>query len=159
MGNTTTTGAPAVIRPGAEADLPGVYAIHLQGFATEGPEWAWSMGGFERIFRAEGSVLRVAEAGGKIVGYALTTGPLQCGPRKAKRLLTMMEIAEEWRGKGIGTRFVRAAKAAAIADGLALWVPVRITKRHLHAWYRRLGFRYYSTRPSEGLQYRVDGEA
>ncbi|MEU1405133.1 GNAT family N-acetyltransferase [Streptomyces sp. NPDC005728] len=69
----------------------------------------------------------VADAGGGIVGMMVLAGDL----------LSQLYLAPEWRGRGIGDRFVALAKERS-PGGLALWT-FQVNKP-AHRFYERHGF-------------------
>jgi GNAT superfamily N-acetyltransferase len=69
----------------------------------------------------------VAEAGGRVVGMMVL----------AEELLSQLYLAPEWRGRGIGDRFVALAKERS-PSGLTLWT-FQVNKP-AHRFYERHGF-------------------
>ncbi|MER6534956.1 GNAT family N-acetyltransferase [Streptomyces sp900105755] len=69
----------------------------------------------------------VAEAGGRVVGMMVL----------AEDLLSQLYLAPEWRGRGIGDRFVALAKERS-PSGLTLWT-FQVNKP-AHRFYERHGF-------------------
>ncbi|MEW1775747.1 GNAT family N-acetyltransferase [Streptomyces sp. NPDC086777] len=69
----------------------------------------------------------VAEAGGSVVGMMVLAGDL----------LSQLYLAPEWRGRGIGDRFVALAKERS-PSGLTLWT-FQVNKP-AHRFYERHGF-------------------
>ncbi|WP_181809496.1 GNAT family N-acetyltransferase [Streptomyces shenzhenensis] len=69
----------------------------------------------------------VAEAGGQVVGMMVLAG----------NLLSQLYLAPEWRGRGIGDRFVALAKERS-PRGLTLWT-FQVNKP-AHRFYERHGF-------------------
>ncbi|MGY4921627.1 N-acetyltransferase family protein [Streptomyces sp. 900105755] len=69
----------------------------------------------------------VAEAGGRVVGMMVL----------AEELLSQLYLAPEWRGRGIGGRFVALAKERS-PSGLTLWT-FQVNKP-AHRFYERHGF-------------------
>ncbi|WP_369222115.1 N-acetyltransferase family protein [Streptomyces sp. R39] len=69
----------------------------------------------------------VAEAGGQVVGMMVLAGDL----------LSQLYLAPEWRGRGIGDRFVALAKERS-PRGLTLWT-FQVNKP-AHRFYERHGF-------------------
>ncbi|WP_084963568.1 GNAT family N-acetyltransferase [Thermoactinospora rubra] len=59
------------------------------------------------------------------------------------RLLTRLEVARPYRGRGIGTELVRAAED--VIGRVGSWVALGVSPEegHLHAFYERLGYRLW----------------
>ncbi|HEX4060094.1 MAG TPA: ribosomal protein S18-alanine N-acetyltransferase [Streptosporangiaceae bacterium] len=140
---------PVQLRPMTAADLPAVTALEQELF----PEDAWT----PRMFASELAGVPdsrhylVAEAAGRIVGYAGLLAPLPPPPgpsRGAGRhepgiladVATMAVAADHW-GRGIGSALLTALLTEAADRGCAeVFLEVRADNPRAQRLYRRHGF-------------------
>ena len=148
----------AQLRPMTAADLPAVTALEQELF----PEDAWTpqMLASELAGVPDGRYYLVAEAAGRIVGYAgllappSRRGPLRGGARRSGALrggvrgedggqadvLTMAVAVDHW-GQGIGSALLTALLAEAADRGCAeVFLEVRADNPRAQQLYRRHGF-------------------
>jgi [ribosomal protein S18]-alanine N-acetyltransferase len=142
----------ARLRPMTTADLPAVQALERELF----PEDAWTREMFDGELAAmpDSRYYLVADAAGRIVGYAgllaPVPGPMRraAGPRGRGRrepggqadVLTMAVAAPHW-GQGIGSALLAALLAEAACRGAAeVFLEVRADNPRAQRLYRRHGF-------------------
>ncbi len=66
-------------------------------------------------------------------------------------LLTRVNVPQQSRGQGVGSRLLKMVTDAADVDRVDLWLEVNpsggLKYRELVAWYKRHGFKWSRTRP------------
>ncbi|MFK0155606.1 GNAT family N-acetyltransferase [Streptomyces sp. NPDC090499] len=121
-----------VLRRAAGPDAAGVADVWLRSFDTALPTVVRPRSDDEvrayiRDVVVPARETWVAEAAGRVVGMMVL----------AEDLLSQLYLAPEWRGRGIGDRFVALAKERSPA-GLTLWTFQ--VNRPAHRFYERHGF-------------------
>ncbi|MFJ3301645.1 GNAT family N-acetyltransferase [Streptomyces sp. NPDC086549] len=127
-------GPTVVLRRAADADAPAAADVWLRSFAAALPTVVRPRTDdevreyFERVVvpLRETWVAEAADGGG-IVGVMVLDG----------HLLSQLYLAPDWRGRGIGDRFVALAKERT-PEGLTLWT-FQVNKP-AHRFYERHGF-------------------
>jgi ribosomal protein S18 acetylase RimI-like enzyme len=129
--------APVQVRPALAADFPAIAAADLAAFT---PPWQMSAAVVdEAIARAD--LLTVAEAGGQVVGYQLST-PSQPGAHLAR-----LAVQPGWQGQGIGRALVRhLLDYANHRNYREVTVNTQDTNAASLNVYQQLGFRLTGTR-------------
>ncbi|MEV5428768.1 GNAT family N-acetyltransferase [Streptomyces sp. NPDC052701] len=127
-----TAGSPAVLRAASPADAGAAAEVWLRSFAAALPDVVRPRSDEEvrGYFREVLVPLRetwVAEAAGRVVGVMV----LEDGE------LSQLYLAPEWRGRGLGDRFVALAKERR-PHGLVLWTFQ--VNRPARRFYERHGF-------------------
>jgi [ribosomal protein S18]-alanine N-acetyltransferase len=151
----TAAPRPFLLRPMTAADLPAVAALEQALFPDDA--WTPQMLASELASVPDGRYYLVAEAGGRIVGYAglLAPPPSPPGPpgrrglgRRAPRhepggqadVLTMAVAVDHW-GRGIGSALLTALLTEAASRGCAdVFLEVRADNPRAQGLYRRHGF-------------------
>lgn len=129
------------LRPATEADARAVADVYLRSYDAALPtvRRAHSDDEVRDFFRyvvvGRGGTW-VAEAAGEVVGMMVLEGP-EPGRALAPRDLSQLYLAPEWRGRGIGDRFVALAKEQA-PTGLSLHTFQ--VNGPAHRFYERHGF-------------------
>ncbi|GGR92963.1 histone acetyltransferase [Streptomyces aureoverticillatus] len=124
--------AAVTLRAATEADAAAVADVYLRSYDTAlpGVRRAHSDDEVRDFFRyvvvGRGGTW-VAEAAGAVVGMMVLDGDE----------LSQLYLAPEWRGRGIGDRFVALAKELG-PDGLSLWTFQ--VNAPAHRFYERHGF-------------------
>lgn len=133
---------PVVIRPGRDADGPGLAALIAAVFAeydncpfvaAEFPELAAPA----RHYAARGGLLLVAEADGAVTGSFAISDTGGDGVFEVNKVY----LAARFRGSGVAVKLYERALAAARARGaraLKLWSDTRFLSGH--RFYEKLGF-------------------
>ncbi len=138
----------ALIRPALPADLDALCAIETRAFATD----RLSRRSFRRLLASPTAVVLAAEAGGKVVGYAL--GLVRRGDAQM-RLYSIAVDARSGR-RGVGRALLAAIEAAARRRGcVSLRLEVHEANARAAALYERAGYRAFGRRES----YYGDGAA
>ncbi|SEF11237.1 GNAT family N-acetyltransferase [Streptomyces sp. Ag109_O5-10] len=124
--------AGVVLRRAGGPDADGVADVWLRSFAAALPTVVRPRSDDEvrayiRDVVVPARETWVAEAGGRVVGMMVL----------AEDLLSQLYLAPEWRGRGIGDRFVALAKERS-PSGLTLWT-FQVNKP-AHRFYERHGF-------------------
>lgn len=133
------------IRPMAAADLPAVMTIERAAFSSP-----WTPATFSGLLDRDSTRLWVAEVDDAVVAYAvvwIVADQAELGD---------LAVAEEWRGRGIGTRLLEAAVDAVRDAGVReLFLEVRLSNLGAQRLYARHRFeqvgrrRDYYTDPKE----------
>lgn len=149
-----------VIRPGTDADIPGVQAIYahhvLHGtasFEIEPPD-------LDEMRRRRQAVIErgfpylVAEIGGEIVGYAYA-GPYRTRPGYRFTCENSIYIRNGWQGRGIGKALLAPLIAGCEAMGMRQMIAVigdsaNYASINLHS---RLGFAMAGNLRSVGFKF------
>jgi len=147
---------PFRVRRARDEDLPAVMNVNLRSL----PENYWP-GFFKYVLDNWPHSFLVAEAGGEIVGYAMsrveeTADPVLLGlfdergriisfPGEAKRVGHLISIAvlEEYRGRGIGKALL-SETIRALRDHYgveSIYLEVRVSNERAIGLYKRFGFR------------------
>ncbi|GGV26169.1 N-acetyltransferase [Kitasatospora herbaricolor] len=124
------------IRPESAADHPGVHALHTRAFGDDGR--VSRLVAELRGARAGSAPLSfVAALDGAVVGHVLLSGCRLDAPRRIVDVLSLspLGVLPEHQGRGIGTRLVRHALAAAEEAGAPL-----VFLEGDPRWYRTRGF-------------------
>jgi ribosomal-protein-alanine N-acetyltransferase len=141
------------IRPMQPRDLARVVQIELDSYAMP-----WTEGTFRGLLRRRDADLLVAEANGRLVGYAASWSVLdQCE-------LGNVAVEEDWRNRGIGAQLVRAVVERAIERGVReVFLEVRPSNPAAQHLYQNLGFKlvgrrknYYLEPPEDALVMRLE---
>jgi len=144
------------IRRARDEDLPAVMNVNLRSL----PENYWP-GFFKYVLDNWPQAFLVAEAGGSVVGYAMsrveeTADPILLGlfddrgriirfPGETRRVGHLISIAvlEEYRGQGIGKALlaetIRALREYYSVE--SIYLEVRVSNERAIGLYRRFGFR------------------
>ncbi|MEU5592079.1 GNAT family N-acetyltransferase [Streptomyces sp. NPDC020298] len=127
-----SAGEESVLRRAVDADSAAAADVWLRSFAAALPTVVRPLSDDEvrRYFRDVLVPRRetwVAEAAGAVVGVMVLHG----------ETLSQLYLAPEWRGRGVGDRFVALAKERA-PQGLTLWT-FQVNKP-AHRFYERHGF-------------------
>ena len=140
-----------VIRPAEERDLNAVYALVCDMEEKELP-----CGAFAEIFRAQLAspdyLCLVCELGGEAVAECNLRFEYQL--HHAARIAELMELAvdKSRRNRGLGAELLRAAQAAALAQGcVQLELACNTLRTDAHRFYEREGFRRYHFKFSKTL--------
>jgi [ribosomal protein S18]-alanine N-acetyltransferase len=140
-----TRSQPVEIRPLREGDLPPVLRIERECFSTP-----WSMATFRSLMKRTDTDLYVAEADGRVVGYAA------CWTVIDQAELGNVAVASDARGQGIGGALVDAVVERAGSRGaLECYLEVRESNEGAQSLYRQRGFEVvgrrtgYYTLPAE----------
>lgn len=131
------SGDALVVRPMAEADLPGVLEIERASFSVP-----WTPATFQGLLGRPDAHLRVAEEEGRVVGYA--------GVWIVLDQAELGDIAVEAgsRGRGIGTRLLEHVFELVRDSGVReLYLEVRVSNDGARRLYERHGFRLVGRRP------------
>ena len=135
---------PVVIRPVALADVPGVrdcvgvVARERRFLAVTQPFTLQETALFVARIIDQGYVQRVADDGGRIVGWCDVTPKM--GQVHAHVGVLGMGVLEPWRGRGIGSRLIAATLEAARARWEQVELSVYESNVAAHALYRKSGF-------------------
>ncbi|MEV5956313.1 GNAT family N-acetyltransferase [Streptomyces sp. NPDC051987] len=124
--------AEVVLRRAGGADAAGVADVWLRSFGAALPTVVRprsddEVRAYVRDVVVPARETWVAEAGGRVVGMMVLAG----------ELLSQLYLDPEWRGRGIGDRFVALAKERS-PRGLTLWT-FQVNKP-AHRFYERHGF-------------------
>ncbi|WP_089100975.1 GNAT family N-acetyltransferase [Streptomyces hyaluromycini] len=124
--------AEVALRRAGGPDAAGVADVYLRSYSTALPTVVRPRSDDEvRAYIRDVVVPEretwLAEAGGRVVGMMVLAGDL----------LSQLYLAPEWRGRGIGDRFVALAKERS-PQGLTLWT-FQVNKP-AHRFYERHGF-------------------
>ncbi|GGM88469.1 GNAT family N-acetyltransferase [Streptomyces fuscichromogenes] len=124
--------AEVVLRRATGPDAAGVADVWLRSYAAALPTVVRArpddeVRAYIRDVVVPARETWVAEAGGRVVGMMVL----------AQDLLSQLYLAPEWRGRGIGDRFVALAKERS-PRGLTLWT-FQVNKP-AHRFYERHGF-------------------
>lgn len=131
------------IRTVREGDLDRVIEIERESF-----DQPWSDASFHRMYRRSPEDFMVAEANGKVIGYAVMG-------EEATHLMDLA-VDKEYRGQGIGEALVKAGLNRARAkDAPHVKLEVRMSNKPAKNLYHKLGFRERGILPN----YYLDGEA
>jgi GNAT superfamily N-acetyltransferase len=119
------TKADLRLRPWRDAsDFDAMSVIANRAAIADGLDMTWDVGFFERYFmtadgaRADPSVISIVDAGDTTVGFGY--GHWEQDRPNRRTLWTRCRIDPDWRRLGIGRLLLRAAKAAAVRDAIAL---------------------------------------
>lgn len=136
---------PIVVRPMTEGDLGAVLEIERAAFTVP-----WTPATFRGLLRRADSHLRVAEAGGRIVGYAavwIVADQAELGD---------IAVSAEWRRRGVGRLLLASVFELVRERGVReLYLEVRVSNADARRLYERHGFhevglrRNYYDRPRE----------
>jgi ribosomal-protein-alanine acetyltransferase len=131
---------PARLRPARAADLPALLALE-QAF----PGDRMSARQFRHHLASPRALWRVADAGGKLVGYALVL--LRRGSDRAR--LYSIAVDPAARGQGLGRRLLAAAEEDAGRAGCtAMTLEVREDNATANALYQAAGYRRLAALPA-----------
>lgn len=141
----SSSAPPCVVRWMDESDLTAVMAIERAAFSSP-----WTLATFTGLLGRESTRLWVAEAEGRVVGYAVVWVVAD------QAELGDLAVRDEFRGRGIGTALLRTAieemRRLEVRD---LFLEVRISNEGAQRLYERHGFevvgrrRDYYSRPRE----------
>ena len=125
-------------------DLDRVYEIERSSF-----EDAWPKFSLDYLFGLESSGFFVAEADGKVIGYAIVTiERTLLKPWKAFGHLLNIAVDPEFRGKGIGYQLLDAMRAMAARNGITVQtLEVRASNQAAINLYQKCGFVVKGIRP------------
>jgi len=147
MRRTRRTAAIA-LRKGAPRDLDALVALENDLFTTD----RMSRRSLRHALRSPHAALLVADIGGHLAGYALVM--FRSGSAVAR--LYSIGVTRKVSGRGVGSRLLAAAEAAALRRGCgALRLEVQESNRRAAGWYRRSGYSYLARHPA----YYEDGSA
>lgn len=139
------------LRPARPADAPGLAPLLA---ALGYPATADAITGRLAALAASdsGGLTLVAEAGGRLLGFAtLHVTPVLHRPTAVGRI-TALAVHPEAREAGIGRRLVEAAEERFLAAGLGL---IELTsgesRREAHEFYRHLGYAPHGVRLTKVL--------
>jgi ribosomal-protein-alanine N-acetyltransferase len=92
-----------------------------------------------------GAVVRVAESGGKIVGFVIVNIEQVASERRS--YIVTLDVAEEWRRKGVAGRLMREAETWALNTGVP-WMQLHVFTGNTGAvrFYERMGYERIRTR-------------
>ena len=125
------------VRIGRLSDADAVFRL-LSAFATSHePVHVAFDTNFTRLIEDEGTDILVAERGGQLVGYILSTDTLTLYANGVVTELIELYVTEEERGRGIGRELVNQAVARARRRGA---VEVTVPTRRAGSFYLHLGF-------------------
>jgi [ribosomal protein S18]-alanine N-acetyltransferase len=119
-----------VLRAMTASDVPVVLAIEHESYSVP-----WSESTFRGLLRRRDAELIVAEAHGRVVGYAIFWTVLD------QSELGNVAVTSAWRGRGIGERLV--AEVMQRADRLGVrevFLEVRPSNERARRLYERFGF-------------------
>lgn len=138
-----------MIRPARAADAPTLERLIAQ-LGYEAPA-AQIVARFETVAAAGNDTL-VAERGGAVVG-CLTTSIMHVIHRPAPvGRISMMVVAEDLRGQGIGAALVREAEARLAERGCYMVeVTSNLRRADAHRFYEKLGYERTSVRLAKEL--------
>ena len=140
----TDEAAKVVVRSAIAADCRALESLIGQlGYQASETEIAERLAEMKR----EGRLVLVAELDGAVVG-CLSTSVMRVLHRPAPvGRISMMVVAAEVRGRGIGAQLVRAAETALVAGGCQLVeVTSNLARTEAHRFYERLGYERTSVR-------------
>lgn len=136
-----------MIRPAAEADIPGIAAIWnavIRDTAITFTDEERSPGSLARLLaerRTAGHAFLVAETEGEIRGFA-TFGQFRAGRGYRRSFEHTIHLAPEARGRGLGRRLMAALEAeAAAAGGHVMFAGVSGENPAGIAFHAALGYR------------------
>lgn len=136
---------PVEIRPMTADDLPRVLEIERVAFTVP-----WTPVTFHALLGRPDAYLRVAEAAGEVVGYAVVWVVLD------QAELGDIAVADGWRRRGIGTRLMGCVFDLMREQRVReLYLEVRVSNEEARRLYERHGFRLvgrrvgYYARPKE----------
>jgi ribosomal protein S18 acetylase RimI-like enzyme len=134
------TPRPATIRPATSEDVAAILAIEHDAFAGD----RLSPRSLRRLIKSPSAAVLVAERNGAPAGYALVL--FRRGTFVGR--LYSLAVAEEFAGRGIGSRLLAAAEQEALArDCLFMRLEVRAKNRRAAALYERSGYRQIGNIP------------
>lgn len=119
-----------LIRGMSSADMPAVLAIEYESYSVP-----WSEATFRGLLRRRDAEMIVAEAAGRIIGYAIFWTVLD------QSELGNVAVTGAWRGQGIGQRLVADVLRRADQRGVReIFLEVRPSNTSARRLYERLGF-------------------
>jgi GNAT superfamily N-acetyltransferase len=128
---------PSVVRAARPSDADDLYALLVQFAQSYTPERAAFDRHLPLLLADDGVEPRVAELGGRVIGYALAFRLLTLYANGAILEIQELMVDPAHRGRGIGQRLVEAlAEGARTAGCVELTVPTRRAAEY----YRKLGF-------------------
>jgi [ribosomal protein S18]-alanine N-acetyltransferase len=140
-------------------DLEAMFRLDVACFA---PEFRFDRASMRAFAEERGALALVAETtGGELVGFVIVH--VERGGAGRGYLVTL-DVAEEWRRKGIAERLMREAEARTIAAG-ARWMELHVFTGNEAAirFYERLGYeriamrrRFYGADGLDALVYRKE---
>jgi ribosomal-protein-alanine N-acetyltransferase len=98
--------------------------------------WSWTPSRIARQIRFRDSTVLVAQAGGRIAGFAI----MRYGPEEAH--LDLLAVHPAYRRAGVGRRLIEWLEQAALVAGVSIiYLEVRADNRIAQRFYRELGYR------------------
>jgi len=137
-----------IFRLAREQDLPALVAIFAadgvggHGDTTEAGAFPAYVAAFRAICANPATLLYVAELDGRVAGTFQLIYAHSLPARGALRaIIEAVQVAPEFRGRGLGARMVRQAMAEARAAGAASLALTSNKRREgAHRFYEKLGF-------------------
>jgi len=125
------------LRPATSDDIERLYEIHREALGPYVREtWGWDEKRQSAEFRGRGAGAgrQVIEEGGQIAGF------MEVDEQSDRLLLRTIELAPEFRGRGIGTSLIQGLLARSWSTGRP--VHLRVLKCNpARRLYERLGFK------------------
>lgn len=141
-------------------DLEAMFRLDVACFA---PEFRFDRASMRAFAEERGALALVAETvAGELVGFVIVH--VERGAAGRRGYLVTLDVAEEWRRKGIAGKLMREAEARTVAAG-ARWMELHVFTGNEAAirFYERLGYeriamrrRFYGADGLDALVYRKE---
>jgi [ribosomal protein S18]-alanine N-acetyltransferase len=142
------------------SDLEAMFRLDVACFA---PEFRFDRASMRAFAEERGALALVAETvAGELAGFVIVH--VERGAAGRRGYLVTLDVAEEWRRKGLAGRLMREAEARTVAAG-ARWMELHVFTGNEAAirFYERLGYervgmrrRFYGADGLDALVYRKE---
>jgi [ribosomal protein S18]-alanine N-acetyltransferase len=144
-------------------DIEAMFRLDIDCFA---PEFRFDRESMRAFAEDRGAIALLAETmGGELAGFVIIHVE-RVAVRRRRGYVVTLDVAEEWRRKGLAGRLMREAEARAIAAG-ARWMELHVFTGNDAAirFYERLGYerialrqRFYGAEGLDAFVYRKEIE-